>query len=213
MERQIDHIAVAGNACTVEDFAEQIKSACADGVTAAIKVGRLLLEAKSQLRHGQWIDMVEAHLPFDMRTAERFMAIAENPILTNATHVSVLPPAWSTLYELSRLDSETLEAKIADGTINAGMERKDVAALKNPRGTSHARGGSQSNKELVKRNIELSSELEQKNAHIAELEAARDQAVTLETARTQYVDLVRALTANARKQEMKDVKALLSETA
>jgi hypothetical protein len=59
----------------------------------------------------------------------------------------------------------------------------------------------------------LSSELEQKNAHIAELEAARDQAVTLETARTQYVDLVRALTANARKQEMKDLKALLSETA
>lgn len=35
--------------------------------------------------------------------AQRLMQIASNPALANATHVSLLPPSWGTLYELSRL--------------------------------------------------------------------------------------------------------------
>src|SRR5205823_1182691 len=39
-------------------------------------------------------------------------------------------PSWRTLYELTRIDAEVLEAKIIDGTINPKMERKEVAVLK-----------------------------------------------------------------------------------
>jgi len=38
-----------------------------------------------------------------------------------------LPPSWTTLYELTKLDDDTLERKLRDGTIHPGMRRKDVA--------------------------------------------------------------------------------------
>lgn len=136
MEQQIEveieatpPVLQTNNARTVEDFAAEIRGAFVKGVAAFIEVGRLLKEAKAELDHGEWGNLVKDNLPFDDRTAQRFMAIAGNPILANPTHVSVLPPAWGTLYELSRLSEKVLKAKIADGTIHPRMERKDAVAL------------------------------------------------------------------------------------
>jgi hypothetical protein len=44
--------------------------------TAIIETGRLLVQAKDCLEHGQWLEMVRAELPFAERTAQRLMAIA-----------------------------------------------------------------------------------------------------------------------------------------
>ena len=71
----------------------------------------------------------EVELPFAERTAQRLMAIAGNPVIANAAHASLLPPSWGTLYELTKLPSVQLEAKISDGSINPRLERRDVAAL------------------------------------------------------------------------------------
>jgi hypothetical protein len=57
------------------------------------------------------------------------MEIARNPVLSDPTHVSHLPPSWGTLHALAKLPKATLEAKIADGTIHPKLERKDVAKL------------------------------------------------------------------------------------
>ena len=57
------------------------------------------------------------------------MAIAGHPVLSNPTHVSQAPPSWGTLYQLSKLPHDVLLAKLGDGTINPGMERKDVNTL------------------------------------------------------------------------------------
>jgi len=38
-----------------------------------------------------------------------------------------LPPSWTTLYELTKLDDDTFDQKLHDGTINPEMQRKDVA--------------------------------------------------------------------------------------
>src|SRR5262249_33551007 len=40
-------------------------------------VGRLLLAAKAQLLHGQWLPWIEAHCPFAERTARLYMAVAD----------------------------------------------------------------------------------------------------------------------------------------
>jgi hypothetical protein len=56
--------------------------------------------------------------------------VAEHPKLSNATHVSLLPPSWGTLYALSKLPLATLKARLADGSITPKLERKDVAKLK-----------------------------------------------------------------------------------
>jgi hypothetical protein len=41
-----------------------------------------------------------------------------------------MPPCWSTLYELSKLENDVLEDKIADGSISPKTQRKDVIALR-----------------------------------------------------------------------------------
>jgi hypothetical protein len=47
--------------------------------------------------------------------------------LTNVSQGKHLPPSWTTLYELTKLDDDTFERKLRDGTIHPGMRRKDVA--------------------------------------------------------------------------------------
>jgi hypothetical protein len=100
------------------------------GVESIIETGRLLIAAKDEIAHGEFVAMIENELPFAPRTAERLMAVASNRILSNPTHVSHLPPAWSTLYELSQIDDVTLLKKIKAGEITPRMERKDVVTMK-----------------------------------------------------------------------------------
>ena len=73
--------------------------------------------------------MIEEKLPFGARTAQRLAKIAEHPVLSNATHVSHLPASWGTLYAITELPDEAIEGLIADGSINAGMEREDVKEI------------------------------------------------------------------------------------
>lgn len=109
-------------------WASRIRAAWQKSVDGIIEVGRLLIEAKEALPHGEFIAMVESELPFREHTARRLMAIARDERLSNGAHGLVLPPSWRTLYAISRLDDATFEAKIADGTINPGCQRKDIAS-------------------------------------------------------------------------------------
>lgn len=59
--------------------------------------------------------MVETDLPFGSRTAQRLLAIARNWEYRFATHVSLLPPNWRTLYELTKLKDAEFDALIDDG--------------------------------------------------------------------------------------------------
>jgi hypothetical protein len=97
-----------------------------------INAGRILLAAKegeNRLPHGEFLKMVEEDLACSPRTAQRLMAIARHPVLSNTTHGSHLPPSWRTLSELERLPAKTLLAKIEDGTVNPKMQRKDAFGL------------------------------------------------------------------------------------
>ena len=59
---------------------------------------------------------LKSDLPFSLATAEQLMAIARHPVISNSDHGQILPASWRTLYQLTRLSEEVLEAKIADGT-------------------------------------------------------------------------------------------------
>jgi hypothetical protein len=116
---------------TPADFAARITACWRKSAEAFIEAGRWLIRARSDLDHGAFGTMVESDLPFGARTAQRLMAIAADARLSNATHASHLPPSWTTLYELTKLDDAQFEAKIADGTINPDMERRE--AIRNAR--------------------------------------------------------------------------------
>ena len=102
-----------------------------------VETGKALIDAKADLPHGAFTEMVETDLFFSTRTAQRLMAIAEHPSLSNPTHVSVLPASWGTLYELSKIDGCTVEKLIQAGRIYPELERKDISALLPPNKSLH----------------------------------------------------------------------------
>jgi hypothetical protein len=61
------------------------------------------------------VQAVARPVPFGVRTAERYMAVAAHPLLSKATHGSSLPPSWRTLYDLSRLPEPTLRQALDRG--------------------------------------------------------------------------------------------------
>jgi DNA N-6-adenine-methyltransferase (Dam) len=113
---------------TREVWASRITSSYRKSVLAIVETGQLLVAAKKALPHGEFGDMCELDLPFDIRTAQKLMAIASDPRIT--TQESYLPAAWTTLFELSKLDDETFQRGIDDGSINPSTSRKDVHRLK-----------------------------------------------------------------------------------
>jgi N6-adenosine-specific RNA methylase IME4 len=93
------------------------------------EMGRKLIEAKIALPHGAFLRMIESELPFGPDTAQRFMAIASDPKLTNAASVRHLPSSYSTLNELRKLDDRNFARAIERGDINPDMGRSAAMRL------------------------------------------------------------------------------------
>jgi Protein of unknown function (DUF3102) len=125
-------IAPADNAePTTEFYVRAIHAVCCRG---GIAVGKLLIDAKDKLPHGEFTEMVDCDLPFGPRTAERLMVVARNEVLSNPTYSSVLPGTWTVLHELALVDEEldapgTLEAWVKQGFIHRGIKGREVEKL------------------------------------------------------------------------------------
>ena len=73
-------------ALTVDHFAELITASWRKAVTSIIETGRLLIQAKAKLDHGEFLRMfsnrlVQGSVPFGPRTAEMLMTIARNELI------------------------------------------------------------------------------------------------------------------------------------
>ena len=116
---------------SAEAWADRINEQTRKSVEAILDIGRMLISAKAELPRGEWGRLFDDKLiPHSIRTAQRLMAVAEHPQLSNATHASLLPPSWMTLYELTRVEPQQLEQALTDGRVTPTMLRKDVAALR-----------------------------------------------------------------------------------
>lgn len=98
-------------------------------VEGVIDAGKLLLEAKSALPHSKWGTFVHDYISFGWREAQKLMAIAADPRITNTTHAPYLPPHSSTLYVLSRLSEHWFEVGLRSKKIHPRMERADAEYL------------------------------------------------------------------------------------
>jgi hypothetical protein len=114
------------NTRSAEEFAKIIVASWRTMVEGVLETGRLLIEAKKELPHGEFEDMIGEKLPFGSRTAQRLMRVAEHPILSNPTHVSLLPPSWGTLYRLAELPDDVLTEMIEDRKLHCEITRKEV---------------------------------------------------------------------------------------
>jgi len=93
-------------------WAEQINGTIK---AATMDIGNYLLEAKAELKHGEWQQLVMEHLPFSIRTAQKMMSIANHPTLKHADP-SLLPTSTEKLYELSRMSEEKAEGWLECGS-------------------------------------------------------------------------------------------------
>jgi hypothetical protein len=108
-------------------WAAQISAAWCKSTEAICAVGQHISEAKAELPHGQFEEMIKTELPFGPRTARMLMAVEKDARIS--AHGSEMPSSWRTLYELTRLADEQFKIGIDSGVINPEMQRSDVAAL------------------------------------------------------------------------------------
>ena len=110
-------------------YAQRITNCQRKGVESIIECGRLLIAAKDELKHGEFLKMIENNLPFKRSTAQAIMKIASDGRITKYQHAGCLPAHWSTLAKLTQLPDAALEARIADGTIHPGLERRPAVEM------------------------------------------------------------------------------------
>ena len=115
---------------TRAEAVRQIKSAWNASVKNLLEAGKRLVEAKANLQHGEFQEMIELDLPFGPRHAQRLMAIARDERLSKTTQVShfveQFPTDVGTLYELTRLNDEDFETGVKEGWICPETDRQEI---------------------------------------------------------------------------------------
>jgi hypothetical protein len=94
------------------------------------QIGETLVAANEALPHGTFLKMIEADLPFTARTAQMLMKIARDKRIANAKRASLLPLAWGTVYELTKLTNEAFEQALRSGAINPQMTRDAARSVR-----------------------------------------------------------------------------------
>jgi hypothetical protein len=115
---------------TRKQWAAEICAAHKQSIAEVLKIGRTLIAAKIALEHGAFQKMIEDDLPFDASTAQRLMKIARDPRLANAAREQLLPIAWGTLYELTKLPDVEFKRAVASGAINPQMTREQARLVR-----------------------------------------------------------------------------------
>jgi hypothetical protein len=110
-------------------YAQRITACQRKSVQSVVKCGRVLIATKDELKHGEFLKMIENNLPFKRSTAQALMKIAADGRITKNQHAGCLPAHWSTLIKLIQLPDAAFEARIADGTIHPGLERRPAVEM------------------------------------------------------------------------------------
>ena len=99
-------------ATEIRQEVEAAEASWQDAVAHAIRAGELLIDAKSQVKHGDWLPWLEANFPGAPRTAQDYMRLAANA--ENARRVAHLGVRGA-LKELAAPGEEDARAGRASG--------------------------------------------------------------------------------------------------
>jgi hypothetical protein len=129
------------NRHNLSELTVRFRNALKKSVEGIVEAGLVLIQAKSELEHGEFTDWVVNELRFgtrkvgvrdaDIRKAEMLMFLARNDVIGNPCHWHAFPPSPRTLWELTQIrPKQRLLELIANGTINSGMTREEAVALR-----------------------------------------------------------------------------------
>jgi hypothetical protein len=111
-------------------------------VTDIIDTGADLITLQSGCAKGKWQALFERddghpRLPFGLRTAQMYMAVAKSPVLTNPKNLEFLPPSLGAMYEMLPIPPTKLQEYIDAGSIHPDITRECVAKLMNDFVSAH----------------------------------------------------------------------------
>lgn len=103
-------------------------------VEGFVQLGRDLKLAKQQLdEHGKWLTFAENDLKFNRSLSVIFMRIATWIDVEYSGHarnmLERLPPDYTTIYKITRLDNGTFARLLKDGTICPTLKRNEVSKI------------------------------------------------------------------------------------
>jgi N6-adenosine-specific RNA methylase IME4 len=118
-------------------ISESWSEACRASVSNFVETGRRLAAAKEELEHGEWLKLIGSkqaagELPFGARVAQQLMAVAGDTFLSKASHDSLLPPDYNTLYKLQSLHRrfpDTFDEWVEDGRITPLLQRNEISKV------------------------------------------------------------------------------------
>lgn len=102
---------MTGLSIVAEEWGARILSAWQRSAEAIIVTGKLLMEAKNHVEHGEWLPMLE-QIGFHNRKAQRLMEIARDERLLNPSILTLLPDRWTKIHDLHLLEDDALEEAI-----------------------------------------------------------------------------------------------------
>lgn len=115
------------------EYGSKIKSELGKSVTAIFEIGKLLHAAREEHRGEFGRLFRDDHVPFSQDNAEKYMAIARDPRLTNSAKLRNLPPSWTTLYDLTRLKGDEWDEAEAQGLIRCDVRGSEIKKFINER--------------------------------------------------------------------------------
>lgn len=95
------------------------------GIGAIIAVGRYLARKRQEVGHKAFRDVVERELGGSESSANKLMAIAAHPIISDPRYAEKLPQKWALLYELQLLPDDKLLAALQNGSL-ANVNKYDI---------------------------------------------------------------------------------------
>src|SRR6266568_2203894 len=120
---------------SMTDWAGEIRRLWAKGNTTTLDLARVVSAAKHRLQrqYGQWTRLwkSEQKMPVSKRTADMLAVIGEQMGELDWQTSANLPRGWNILYQLARLDSQTLEQLIQQGVVHPKLtlsHAKDLVA-------------------------------------------------------------------------------------
>ncbi len=100
-------------------------------VEGFVELGRNLTESKKGFNHGEWQTAIADKLEFNVHTAQTFMRIAKwvdkNVGIPNV--IELLPPNYSTIDQIVRLDETTLKRFIGKGIISPNLKQNEIPKI------------------------------------------------------------------------------------
>jgi len=103
--------------------AQSIKGHLGRAAEGIVSAGRELIEAKSEVAHGDWLLMVD-EIGISDGYARKLMSIGK--AFSNRSYENDLPGNMTVLYELSRMDPSDIEAGIQSGAITSKTTIKEA---------------------------------------------------------------------------------------